>query len=73
MDVFNEFVVLLRKVVKSKEITMETELRTLGIDSLDLAEIIMEAEEKFNVAFTNDELSKLVKVADVVNTINSKL
>jgi acyl carrier protein len=72
MDSFNGFVELLKKVVKNKEITLDTELRALGIDSLDLAEIIMEAEEKFNVSFSNDELNGFVKVQDVVKTIDSK-
>ena len=72
MDSFKGFVELLKKVVKNKEITLDTELRALGIDSLDLAEIIMEAEEKFNVSFTNDELNGFVKVSDVVKTIDYK-
>lgn len=72
MDSFNGFVVLLKKVVKNKEITLDTELRALGIDSLDLAEIIMEAEEKFNISFTNEELNGFVKVGDVVATIDAK-
>ena len=72
MDSFNGFVELLKKVVKNKEITLGTELRSLGIDSLDLAEIIMEAEEKFDISFTNDELNGFVKVEDVVKTIEAK-
>lgn len=72
MDSFNGFVDLLKKVVKNKEITLGTELRALGIDSLDLAEIIMEAEEKFDISFTNDELNGFIKVEDVVKTIDAK-
>ena len=54
------------------KITGETELRSLGIDSLDLVEIVMEAEEEFGIAFSNDELNNFTTVNDVVNAIKSK-
>ena len=73
MDYLAKFIELVGKRASSKvEITGETELRSLGIDSLDLVEIVMEAEEEFNVAFSNDELNNFVTVNDGVNAIKSK-
>ena len=72
MNYYQEFVNLLSSKVKGKEITPETELKSLGIDSLDLVEIVMEAEEEFGVAFSNDELNNFTTVNDVVNAIKSK-
>ncbi len=73
MKHFEEFKKLISKIVKDKEIKPETELKSLGIDSLDLVEIIMDAEEQYGIEFTNDELSSFATVADVVKAIDSKL
>ena len=60
------------EVVKGKEITRDMKIKDLGIDSLDLVEIVMEAEEEFGIAFSNDELNNFTTVNDVVNAIKSK-
>ena len=73
MDYLASFIELLSKRSNVKDITGDTELRSLGIDSLDLVEIVMEAEEEFNIAFSNDELNNFVTVNDVVNAIKSKV
>ena len=72
MDYLASFIELLAERSNSNNITGETELRSLGIDSLDLVEIVMEAEEKFDIAFSNDELNNFTTVNDVVNAIKSK-
>ena len=72
MDYLASFIELLSKRTNNKEITGETELRSLGIDSLDLVEIVMEAEEEFGIAISNDELNNFTTVNDVVNAIKSK-
>ena len=72
MDYLASFIELLAERSNSNNITGETELRSLGIDSLDLVEIVMEAEEEFGVAFSNDELNNFTTVNDVVNAIKSK-
>jgi acyl carrier protein len=72
MDYLASFIELLAERSNSTNITGETELRSLGIDSLDLVEIVMEAEEKFDIAFSNDELNNFTTVNDVVNAIKAK-
>ncbi len=72
MDYQKEFIELLKQKVGNKEIKEETDLRGLGIDSLDLVEIIMQAEEKFGIQFTNEELNSFQTVKDVVAAIKSK-
>ena len=72
MDYLASFIDLLSTRTNSKDITGETELRSLGIDSLDLVEIVMEAEEKFGITFSNDELNNFTTVNDVVNAIKAK-
>ncbi|MGI6378348.1 acyl carrier protein [bacterium] len=73
MDYLQEFIKILAEKVKGKEIKEETELKTLGVDSLDLVEIIMDVETKYGITFTNEELSGFITVGDVVKTIKAKM
>ena len=47
-------------------------LTSLGLDSLDLVEVMMEIEEKLSVEFTSDELMDLKTIRDVLNLIKTK-
>jgi acyl carrier protein len=44
----------------------------LGADSLDVVELVMALEEKFDIEIPDDEAEKIQTVADVVNYIQSK-
>ena len=59
--------------VDAGEIKMESELANdLGINSIDLAELIMACEEKYGVTIEDEEIHKLITVGDVVNYLESK-
>lgn len=73
MDYKTEFIKMLTAKTGKKDINGSTDLRSLGIDSLDLVEIVMEAEEKFKITFSNDELNGFKLVDDVVKAINTKI
>lgn len=54
-------------------ITMEANLKdNLGIDSLAAVELSLELETEFDVRIEDDELAKLVTVADIVKLLESK-
>lgn len=53
------------------EITQETTFESLGIDSLDTVEMVMEMEEELGVELELDE--KVETVGDMVKFIESKL
>ena len=54
--------------VKAEDITMEAELAgDLGINSLELAELVLACEEKFNVVIDDEDLHQFSTVGDVVN------
>ena len=54
-------------------ITMEANLKDdLGIDSLAAVELSLELETEFDVRIENEELAKLVSVADIVKLLESK-
>ena len=45
----------------------------LGLDSLAVVESVMLCEEEFGIDFTDDEITKMVTVGDLVNLINKKI
>lgn len=51
------------------EITMESNFDELGIDSLDLVELVMKLEEEFDITIEESEELKTIK--DVVEYITS--
>ena len=49
------------------EITMEAELSNdLGINSIELADLVMICEEKFGITIEDDDIRKFTTVGDVV-------
>jgi len=44
----------------------------LGADSLDVVELVMALEEKFDIEIPDDEAGKIQTVKDVVNYIENK-
>ncbi len=54
--------------LEAADIKAEDELLTLGIDSLDAAELLMELEDKLGVEI--EQTKKLKTVADVVAAID---
>ena len=68
METFELLRSLLAEKVKDEvEITPRTNLRELGIDSVDLVEIILNFEEKMNLTFEDEAMLKLSTVQDVLD------
>ena len=52
--------------LKEEDVTLEAELvNDLGINSLELADLIMVCEEKFNIEISDDDIRKFITVADI--------
>lgn len=73
MDIESRLKELFAKVIKGKEITTDSELVELGLDSLDLVELLMDIEDEFGIEFENEEMTSLKKVSDVYQAIEAKL
>lgn len=59
--------------VDVNEVTEEKSfIEDLNADSLDLTELIMTLEEKFNVEIADDQAEKLKTVKDVIDFVKSK-
>ena len=64
---------VLAKKLKINSIDQEKELRELGLDSLDVVELLLELEDEFGIEFTSDELKNLKKVSDLYSAIRAKI
>ena len=62
----------LKKVVNGKEVTLESNLKELGLDSLDVVDMLMDLEEKFGIEFENEEMMAFQVVNDIVKVIEKK-
>ena len=59
--------------VNPDDVTMEAELvADLGINSLELADLVYTCEEKYNVEISDDDLHTFKTVGDVVRYLESK-
>ena len=73
MNYFEKFKTIIgAKTGDASKITMDSNLKELGLDSLDLVEIILDGEEKLGITFENDELLNFKTVGDVVRSAEAK-
>lgn len=75
-DVASAVIEILRNSMKNKEqpITLDTPLADLAIESIDLAVIVFEIEDKFNIEIpynANDEVDAFKTVGAVVERVKS--
>lgn len=59
--------------VNPDDVTPTAELvNDLGVNSLELADLVLLCEEKFDVEITDDEIHKFVTVGDIVEFLSGK-
>jgi acyl carrier protein len=51
------------------EVTRETKLREMGMDSLDMVEILMDAEDEWNISISDEDAENLVTIGDAEKLI----
>lgn len=58
--------------IDENDITLEAELSgDLGINSIELADLVMLCEDKFGIEINDEDLHRLVTVGDVVDYLES--
>ena len=58
--------------IDEADITMDAELiKDLGINSIELADLVMLCEEKFDIEIEDEDIHKFVTVGDVVNYLEN--
>jgi len=58
---------------RPREVKLEDTLYSLGLDSLDILEVVMSVEERLGIEFSDQEVESLVLVSDVVNLATEKM
>ena len=57
-----------------EDVTMDASLgNDLGINSLELADLVLLCEERFDIEIEDEDLRELITVGDVVNYLEEKL
>jgi len=75
---YNTFMEVQKLIYKKlKELTKQkfndsSDIHKIGIDSLDLIELVTDAEEELKVTLTDAELESIKTVGDVVKVFKSK-
>lgn len=69
MNYYDEVVKLIRHRKITKVITRETKFKELGVDSLDLMDMVVDLEKHFGVEFTDEQLVNLNTIGDLVVTL----
>ena len=71
---YEKFVKLLVEELQIDEadITMEAELSSdLGINSIELADLVMQCEDKFGIEIQDDDICQFTTVGDVVEYLET--
>ena len=72
MTVLDTVKKILADKIDVSQVKEDDKLTDLGMDSLDLAEVMLAIEEALNIEFTSNEILKLKTLRDVLNLIETK-
>lgn len=73
MDVKKTVSEILAKRVDISNLKEEDSLMDIGLDSLDLVEVMLEIEDALGVEFDSEEIANLSTLQSVLDLINSKI
>ena len=73
MDKLNEIKAKLAKAAHKDSVSEEIKLNELGLDSLDVVELLMAIEEEFGVEIPDEKIEGLKTVGDVVDYIQDNM
>lgn len=57
--------------ISSESVSPETTLYELGLDSIDLVDLVMEIEEAFSVSIPDEEFENIKVVSDIIALIEN--
>ncbi len=61
------------KTLTNQKFDTNSEVLAIGIDSLDLVELITDVEEQLKIAISDQELESIKTIEDIITTIEKKL
>ncbi len=72
-EITNKVKEILSKTIDVSNLKEEDNFKVLGLDSLDLVELVMEIEDTFGVQFETEEIISFEVFKDVLDCLESKL
>ena len=75
MNIVEKIVEIFSEVMEAPKETVTPEVdlfNDLGVDDIDLIEVLMEIEERFGVYIPDEELGKIKTVGDIVKLVEAK-
>lgn len=76
MTIFDEVkeIILKHTSVKEEDITVDSRLDDdLDADSIEVAEIVMDIEEKYGFEFSDEDATELEKISDLIEYIEKNI
>lgn len=73
MDVLETVKTILGKRVDVSKLKETDSLSEIGLDSLDLVEVMLEIEDTLKIEFSSDEIASLSTLKDVQDLIKQKI
>lgn len=64
---------ILAKRVDVSTLKEEDSLKNIGLDSLDLVEVMLEIEDTLGIEFDSEEIAELTTLKSVLDLINKKI
>lgn len=71
-EIYDRVKKIVASKVKAEDVDPKADLSSLGLDSLDKAEIMINIEDEFGIEFTEDEMGKIKTIDDLLAVIRSK-
>ncbi|AJM72102.1 MULTISPECIES: acyl carrier protein [Mycoplasma] len=69
MNIYDEIVKKLKSKGAKGSININSEFKKMGLDSLDLMDLIVELEDKLDIRIDDDALLSIKTVSDLLNVI----
>lgn len=73
MDKLEEIKVKLAAVCHKDSVSDSDKIRELGLDSLDVVELLLQLEEEYDVHFDDVDMSSILTVKDLLDEVNKQL
>ncbi|UKS53925.1 acyl carrier protein [Mycoplasma feriruminatoris] len=69
MTIYNQIIKELKSRGAKGNITKDSEFKSLGLDSLDLMDMVVTLEEKLNIRISDEQLLSLRTIEDLLKVI----
>lgn len=73
MDIEKKLLEVFSKKVSGVEVSMDSSLESLKLDSLDKIDLLYEIEDVFGIEFSDEEMQSFNKVGDLLELISTKV